>query len=370
MSDSPDNPNSWKELRAAVADWGGIIGLIGLVGGWVVWGIGLMPLSMILILSGAFGMLALLGFMGQFRASRAEGFLSLGALKPPLPVAPEAPVLVKPAPTKPNVRFVRAGIEHINLLDGIPRKIKTASEQGEVAVVAVFESEFADTEVRATITFNDPGNTQVDRALWLYEKTHVAKLKGGSRKELVLGYHNPQIGFVCVENDYERDREIKHKLLRGHELIAEVRLLGTKPVEAERHRFKIIVEPSLSVEKIDDESETFSEADRVQHSFDVMSADQVPIGRTVVHQDNAYIRQTFRRTAVNEGKIENVDPHSGKLVLSIKVGVFSGPQVIEYLDLEFWTITVDDQRVTELPNVPNFRFLVHPQTRTLEIKTG
>jgi hypothetical protein len=100
VSDSPDNPNAWKELRAAVADYGGIIALLGLVGSWIVWGVGLMPLWMILVLSGAFGMLGLLGFIGQFRASRAERFLTLGALTPSLPVRPKAPVPVKPAPTK------------------------------------------------------------------------------------------------------------------------------------------------------------------------------------------------------------------------------------------------------------------------------
>ena len=116
----------------------------------------------------------------------------------------------------------------------------------------------------------------------------------------------------------------------------------------------------------------FSQTDQlnpVQHFFDTMSTDEVPIGRTVVHLDNAYIRQTFRRTGVNEGQVESFDPISGKLVLSIKVGVFSGPQIIEYVDPDFWTITVDGQRVTQLPNVSNFRFLTNPQTRTLEIKT-
>ena len=62
-----------------------------------------MPLWMILILSGGFGMLGLLGFIGQFRASRAERFLTLGALTPSLPVRPNAPVPVKPAPAKPTL---------------------------------------------------------------------------------------------------------------------------------------------------------------------------------------------------------------------------------------------------------------------------
>ncbi len=159
-------------------------------------------------------------------------------------------VHLSPAPL-PNLKFVRAEIAHIDLDRGVARKITSARQKGLVALVAVFGSEYADTELMATIEFNDPTNTHIDRAYWLYQKSHVAKLKRGDRKELVIGYKQNN-GFVCVENDYERDREIKVKLMRGNELTADVRVLSLKPpVAAQRHRFKITVEPNFGIERID-----------------------------------------------------------------------------------------------------------------------
>jgi hypothetical protein len=155
-------------------------------------------------------------------------------------------------PRKPsNLQFVRARIEHVSLDGDIPRKIRPGSPYSHVAFVAVFESELTDIELRAAITFNDPSNSQVDRACWLYEKSHIARLKRGERKELLIGYKQEN-GFVCVENYYDRDRSIKVKLLNGKELIANVRLLSSGgPTETQRHKFQITIEPELAISRID-----------------------------------------------------------------------------------------------------------------------
>lgn len=174
---------------------------------------------------------------------------------------------IKPGPKPlPNLQFVRAGVEHITLDGDIPRKSRSGSAYSHVALVAVFEAEFADTELMATVEFNDCGNTHIDRACWLYERSHVANLKRGTRKELLIGYKQNN-GFVCVENYYDRDRSIKIKLLRGDELIAVVRVLSMKPpIAAQTHRFKITVEPVFSIQKIDDDRETSSEANRLSRA--------------------------------------------------------------------------------------------------------
>jgi hypothetical protein len=162
---------------------------------------------------------------------------------------------IETPPTPLNLRFVRTGIEHISLDGDIPRRINSASQQGHVALVAVFEPYLADTELRAAISFNDPTNSQVDRACWMYERSHIAKVKRGERKELLIGYKQFN-GFVQVETDYERerDRSLKIKLLNGNELIADVQLLSTTSTEAQRHKFKITLEPTFGIEKISDTS--------------------------------------------------------------------------------------------------------------------
>jgi hypothetical protein len=74
----PQEPYDWTRLRKRVADYGGIIGLALLAVDWLAWAIGLMHIYLALILAGAFGMLAALGFIGWFRTSREEPFNSIG----------------------------------------------------------------------------------------------------------------------------------------------------------------------------------------------------------------------------------------------------------------------------------------------------
>jgi hypothetical protein len=162
----------------------------------------------------------------------------------------------------PNLQFIRTEIQHVDFFENIPRRINTARQSHEITAVAVFgneqntqESAVADTEALvATISFDDPGRSHVDRGCWLSAKSHVVDLKRGSRKELVIGY-KAKNGFALVENDYTRNQRdpIKHKLLRGNNLIATVRLSSIKgPAVLQEHRFKITVAPEFSIEKISD----------------------------------------------------------------------------------------------------------------------
>jgi len=100
-----------------------------------------------------------------------------------------------------------------------------------------------------------------------------------------------------------------------------------------------------------------------------MNADEVAIGQTVVQTHNSNIKVTFTRTGQNEGIIEYFEPISGRLVLKVKVGVFSGPQIFEYVDPTFWRITVNGQPATQFPDVSNARLLTHVETRHIEITT-
>jgi len=209
--------------------------------------------------------LLLIAIFGHVYVANDQSFNSIGAWRQGYPTVPHTSrsaatrIPNLPPESLPNLQFVRAGVHYIDFAgDNIIRRISVA-QRGHFAALIVFgneqderQSAIADIDsLIATITFNDPSNSQIDRACWLYEKSHVIKLNRGSRKELVVGYQQFN-GFVCVENDYVRREPIKIKLLRGNDLIADVRLSSVKgTVVTQHHRFKITLEPEFTISRIE-----------------------------------------------------------------------------------------------------------------------
>ncbi len=109
----------------------------------------------------------------------------------------ESPKLsaVKPkAKRRPNLRFVRARPQHVNIRDNKQIRKINIEEAGWFAAVAVFGNE-PDvghvghlTSLAATIMYDDEHNTHIDRACWVNEDSHIVKLSKVKEKNWSTAY--------------------------------------------------------------------------------------------------------------------------------------------------------------------------------------
>ena len=164
---------------------------------------------------------------------------------------------------RPNLKFVRAHPQHVNIRNNKQIHKANIEEPGWYAVVAVFGNE-PDTDhvghltsLAATIVYDDDHNTHVDRACWINEDSHIVKLSKGQRKELVLGILAKDGRFFATENDNGLGEGIKLRLLGGHKFKpgetfkARVQLHSSSMYEevAQQHEFTVNPKPELTIIK-------------------------------------------------------------------------------------------------------------------------
>jgi hypothetical protein len=81
-SNEQHQPITWSRVRTAVSEWSGIVGLPASVIAIIVWLFGVIPLVVFLPIIGAFGLLAILGIVGQVFVSGNQPLQTIGPILP------------------------------------------------------------------------------------------------------------------------------------------------------------------------------------------------------------------------------------------------------------------------------------------------
>src|SRR5438045_802901 len=98
------------------------------------------------------------------------------------------------------------------------------------------------------------------------------------------------------------------------------------------------------------------------------NASDIPIGQTVVVTDTTYIKGTLKRISETECLFEQFNPANGALVLRTKLNVHSGASEFEYVDQNFWTVTVDGRPIGS-GEIAHGKVQTNAQARTLNVTT-
>jgi hypothetical protein len=93
----------------------------------------------------------------------------------------------------------------------------------------------------------------------------------------------------------------------------------------------------------------------------------IPVGEKRVITDNSNIKVVFTRISNDYSRSEHIDPVSGRVVLSAKLGN-SGSSEIEYVDHGFWAFQVNGIPLSG-SNLPQGKWSVNVETRTINIRT-
>ena len=100
-----------------------------------------------------------------------------------------------------------------------------------------------------------------------------------------------------------------------------------------------------------------------------MNAGSIPISQKVVITDTGFIKGTITRVSEDEVVLEQFDPATGQLVLRIKVGIHSPTSAVEYIDQDFWTITVDGKAFSSGSEPARGDVDFDPKSRRINITT-
>lgn len=100
-----------------------------------------------------------------------------------------------------------------------------------------------------------------------------------------------------------------------------------------------------------------------------IDVNSVAIGQSVVVADTDYIKSVFERVSHAEGRIEQTDPSSGKVVLKASVNMFTGTQQPTWFDWDFWTVQLNGKPVTRSLGQTLGDVRWSPQQRTIDITT-
>jgi hypothetical protein len=97
-------------------------------------------------------------------------------------------------------------------------------------------------------------------------------------------------------------------------------------------------------------------------------AGSIPIGQTVVVADTPYIRVTFTRVSDQEGAVQYTNPVNGLAVLKMRVGVYDGSSDIQYVDQNFWAVSVNGRPIAA-GETAHGKVNVNAQARTINVTT-
>ena len=98
-----------------------------------------------------------------------------------------------------------------------------------------------------------------------------------------------------------------------------------------------------------------------------IDVNNVTIGQSIVVADTDYIKSIFKRISHAEGRIEQTDPSSGKVVLKASVNMLTGMQQPTWFDWDFWTVRLNGKPVTRSAGQTLDDIRWNPQQRTIDI---